>query len=156
MNAVSRKKATGFQADFWFFTKIIVFFLLVVFLVYPFSSLIIRAFQSKGSTSFSVANFVRFFTKKYYYSSLLNSLYIAIIPTIICTLIGVPMAYLMTRFNVAGKRLIDIFITMSLLSPPFIGAYSWIMLFGRSGFVTKLVLQLFGWQMPSIYGKLGI
>ena len=130
------KKAKGFRADFWFFTKVIIFFLLFVFLVYPFSSLIIRAFQAKGSDSFSVANFVRFFTKKYYYSSLLNSLYIAFVPTVICTLIGVPMAYLMTRYNVAGKKAIDIFITMSLLSPPFIGAYSWIMLFGRSGFVT--------------------
>ena len=150
------KRAKGFRADFWFFTKVIIFFLLFVFLVYPFSSLIIRAFQAKGSDSFSVANFVRFFTKKYYYSSLLNSLYIAFVPTVICTLIGVPMAYLMTRYNVAGKKAIDIFITMSLLSPPFIGAYSWIMLFGRSGFVTKLVLQLFGWHMPSIYGQLGI
>ena len=156
MSAAPRKKAAGLKADFWFFTKIIIFFLLFVFLVYPFSSLIIRAFQSKGSDSFSVANFVRFFTKKYYYSSLLNSLYIAFVPTVICTLIGVPMAYLMTRYNVAGKRIIDIFITMSLLSPPFIGAYSWIMLFGRSGFVTKLVLDLFGWHMPSIYGQLGI
>ena len=156
MSGVFGKRKSAFKADFWFFAKVIIFFLLFVFLVYPFSSLIIRAFQSKGSTFFSVANFVRFFTKKYYYSSLLNSLYISIIPTILCTLIGVPMAYLMTRYNVAGKKAIDIFITMSLLSPPFIGAYSWIMLFGRSGFVTKLVLQLFGWHMPSIYGKLGI
>ena len=101
MNPSQREK-TGIKADFWFFTKIIIFFLLFVFLIYPFSSLIIRAFQAKGSDSFTIANFVKFFTKKYYYSSLFNSLYIAIVPTIICTLIGVPMAYLMTRYNVAG------------------------------------------------------
>ena len=44
---------------------------------------------------------------------------------------------------------------MSLMSPPFIGAYSWIMLFGRAGFVTKLFANI-GIHLPSIYGKLGI
>ena len=37
------------------------------------------------------------------------------------------------------KKYIHIFIIMSLMSPPFIGAYSWIMLFGRAGVVTLLL-----------------
>ena len=41
------------------------------------------------------------------------------------------------------------------MSPPFIGAYTWIMLFGRAGFVTKLFANI-GIHLPSIYGKLGI
>ena len=49
----------------------------------------------------------------------------------------------------------DLFIIMSLMSPPFIGAYSWIMLFGRAGFVTRLFANI-GIHLPSIYGKLGI
>jgi iron(III) transport system permease protein len=69
--------------------------------------------------------------------------------------VGVPMAYLMSRYNVFGKRFIHIFIIMSLMSPPFIGAYSWIMLFGRAGFVTRF-FESIGIFLPSIYGKLGI
>lgn len=42
-------------------------------------------------------------------------------------------------------------IIMSLMSPPFIGAYSWIILFGRSGFVTKFLAN-FGIVVPPIYG----
>ena len=61
----------------------------------------------------------------------------------------------MSRYNVWGKQFIHIFIIMSLMSPPFIGAYSWIMLFGRSGLVTNMFSQ-FGIHLPSIYGKLGI
>lgn len=74
-----------------------------------------------------------------------------------CTtlLVGVPIAYMMSRYNVFGKNFIHIFIIMSLMSPPFIGAYSWIMLFGRAGFVTKLFANI-GIHLPSIYGKLGI
>ncbi len=42
-----------------------------------------------------------------------------------------------------------------MLSPPFIGAYSWILLLGRSGVVTKFV-ENFGIAMPNIYGFKGI
>jgi len=144
------------KVDFWFLTKIVIFALLFIFFIYPFSSLIFRSFQSKASGQFSLENFKKFFQKRYYYSALFNSLNVAIIPTLVCTLIGVPMAYAMTRFNVAGKKIIDVLIIMSLLSPPFIGAYSWIMLFGRSGFITKLIFKLFSLNLPSIYGKFGI
>lgn len=65
------------------------------------------------------------------------------------------MAYVMSRYNVFGKNFIHIFIIMSLMSPPFIGAYSWIMLFGRAGLVTKAFANI-GIHLPSIYGKLGI
>ena len=65
------------------------------------------------------------------------------------------MAYVMSRYNVFGKNFIHIFIIMSLMSPPFIGAHSWIMLFGRAGLVTKAFANI-GIHLPSIYGKLGI
>lgn len=44
---------------------------------------------------------------------------------------------------------------MSLMSPPFIGAYSWIILMGRNGLLAKL-FALFGATAPTIYGRGGI
>ena len=41
------------------------------------------------------------------------------------------------------------------MSAPFIGAYSWIVLLGRNGFITKL-LSYIGIQVGSIYGFKGI
>ena len=61
----------------------------------------------------------------------------------------------MTRYNIAGKQLLHIFIIMSLMSPPFIGAYSWILLMGRNGLVAKL-FKLVGMTAPTIYGRGGI
>ncbi|MCC8060712.1 MAG: ABC transporter permease subunit [Clostridiales bacterium] len=142
--------------DFWFFMRLISFVLLGIFLLYPFSTLIIRSFMTKDVSGITLANYIKIFTKKFYYTALFNSLYVALIPTIICTLIGVPMAYILTRYNIPGKNVIHILIIMSLLSPPFIGAYAWIMLFGRSGFITTLVLNWFGITLPTIYGKAGI
>lgn len=45
---------------------------------------------------------------------------------------------------------------VALLSPPFIGAYSWILLLGRSGVITKALNRVFGVTLPGIYGFGGI
>ena len=39
-----------------------------------------------------------------------------------------------------------------MMSPNFIGAYSWILLLGRSGVITTFLSNVFGIKMPSIYG----
>ena len=146
----SRKKL-----DFWFWVKVVVIGFMLIFLIYPFCTLITRSFFSNKTAGFTFENYIRFFTKKYYYSALGRSLFVSIVTTCTTLLVGVPIAYMMSRYNVFGKNFIHIFIIMSLMSPPFIGAYSWIMLFGRAGFVTKLFANI-GIHLPSIYGKLGI
>ncbi len=142
--------------DFWFFVKLGVGLLLLLFLVYPFYTLITRSFFSTRTPGVTLDNYLRFFTKPYYYRALWNTFVVTGMATLLCILIGVPMAYLMTRYNILGKNLIHIFIIMSLMSPPFIGAYSWILLFGRAGFVTKFFLNTFGVHLPTIYGVNGI
>jgi len=42
------------------------------------------------------------------------------------------------------------------MSAPFIGAYAWILLLGRSGAITKIIKELFGIRLGSIYGFWGI
>ncbi len=143
------------RLDFWFFVKVVVILAMVAFLLYPFSSLITRSFFSKKAEGFTLYNYERFFSRAYYYNALKNTAVVTIAATITCTLIGVPLAYLMTRYNVWGKKMFYIFIVMALMSPPFIGAYSWILLFGRAGFVTKL-FAFIGITMPTIYGQGGI
>lgn len=145
----------GWKFDFWFWVKVVVVGFMLLFLIYPFCTLITRSFFSGKVEGFTLENYIRFFTKKYYYSSLGRSLFISIVTTATTLVVGVPMAYLMSRYNVFGKRFIHIFIIMSLMSPPFIGAYSWIMLFGRAGFVTRF-FESIGIFLPGIYGKLGI
>lgn len=130
--------------------------MMLLFLIYPFCTLITRSFFSSKTGLLSLDNYIRFFTKKYYYSALFRSLFVSCISTVTALIVGVPMAYLMNRYNVWMKKYIHIFIIMSLMSPPFIGAYSWIMLFGRAGLVTAFFEDAFGITLPSIYGRLGI
>lgn len=149
-----KDKIKNIKWDFWTFSKIGIFIIFGLFLVYPFLSLFGRSFLD-ANKNFTLDNFKTFFTYEYYYSTLFRSLKVAVITTITSVLIGVPLAYLTTRYNVWGKRIVNVMIIMSLMSPPFIGAYSWIMLLGRNGVVTNLFSNI-GITLPSIYGFTGI
>ena len=143
------------KLDFWFFVKFFVIASMCLFIVYPFYTILTKSVFSSKVEGLTLYNFVRFFTKPYYYQTLIRSLVVCGITVLTTTLIGVPIAYVMTRYNVPGKQLLHIFIIMSLMSPPFIGAYSWIVLMGRNGLVAKL-FRTFGMTAPTIYGRGGI
>ena len=151
MNARAQK----WRPDFWFFVKLVVILALMLFIVYPFYNIITKSVFSNKVEGLTLYNFVRFFTKPYYYTALIRSILVCVFTVLFSALVGVPIAYLMTRYNVAGKRLLHVFIIMSLMSPPFIGAYSWIILLGRAGLVAK-ALNAIGLDAPTIYGRDGI
>ena len=143
------------RPDFWFFVKFAVIASMALFIVYPFYTIITKSVFSDRVEGLTLYNFIRFFTKEYYYQPLIRSIVVCSTTVLTSLLIGVPMAYVLTRYNVPGKTLVHILIIMSLMSPPFIGAYSWIILAGRQGIVTKMITAL-GLPAPTIYGKGGI
>ena len=143
------------KLDFWFFVKAGVILALCLFIVYPFYTILTKSVFSSKAEGVTLYNFQRFFTKKYYYRTLLRSLVICSFTTLFACVIGVFIAYVMTRYNVLGKNVLHVFIILSLMSPPFIGAYSWIVLLGRNGLVTQ-ALSALGLPAPTIYGRNGI
>lgn len=140
--------------DFWTAVTIVVYLLLCVFVVYPLVTLFINSFISEEG-GFTIENYITFISLKYYRMALLNSFMVSALATLGAILIGVPLAYLSTRYAIKFKGLMQIMIVMSLLSPPFIGAYSWILLMGNNGFITRFIRDL-GISVPSIYGMHGI
>lgn len=145
-----------YKLDFWSLTTWVIMGVFVLFMVYPLMSLFISAFKDPTTGVFTLGNFIKFFEKKYYYQSMLNSFSVTICVTLLAIMIGAPLAYFMTSYHIKGKGIIEILVIISMLSPPFIGAYSWVLLGGRSGVITKFLSDLFGVQMPSVYGFGGI
>ena len=150
------KRKFKIKFDFWTVVTLVISLIFLVFFIYPLFSLFISGFKDAATGEFTFANFVRFFEKKYYYKALLNSFTVTICVTILAILIGAPLAYLTTAFNIKGKKLVEILVIISMLSPPFIGAYSWVLLCGRSGVVTKFFENYLGINLPPIYGFAGI
>ena len=149
-------KLNASPRDFWFWTTLGIAALFVVFLVYPLFSLFASSFVDAESGSLTLTHYAAFFRKKYYYRALFNSMSVTLCVTVLAVLIGAPMAYLSSAFNIRGKKLLDTLIIVSMLSPPFIGAYSWILLGGRSGLITQFFADYLGIRTPTIYGFTGI
>ncbi|MEI0487569.1 iron ABC transporter permease [Brachyspira intermedia] len=143
------------KMDFWTYVTIIITFVFALFLVYPLFSLFLSSFKDIKTDAWTLNNFIRFFTKKYYYSTLINSFVVTTSVTILAVLIGTPLAYCMKMYNLKGKRIIEILIIISMMSPAFIGAYSWILLLGRNGVITRFFSYI-GINIPTIYGFDGI
>jgi iron(III) transport system permease protein len=140
--------------DFWSWVTLIVYVFLFAFIVYPLFTLLFNSFYNDEGM-FSLVNYANFIKLKYFYGALWNSLKVSAFATLFSILLGVPLAYVTARYNVKFKGLIQILVIMSLLSPPFIGAYSWILMLGNNGFLTRFLHDI-GIPFSSVYGWKGI
>ena len=57
--------------------------------------------------------------------------------------------------EIKGKKILFVLCLLCTMSAPFIGAYSWILLLGRSGVITQLLARI-GINIGNIYGFKGI
>ena len=82
-NAPRRK----LKLDFWFFVKAVVLVSLCLFIVYPFYTILTKSVFSNKVEGLTLYNFVRFFTKPYYYQTLIRSLVVCSI-TVLTTCVS--------------------------------------------------------------------
>ena len=149
-----RQNSKRFRLDVWGWTTIVILLLYALFLLYPLSLLLKMAFSD--GVHFTLENFAKFFSRKYYSITLLYSFKGSIAATIASVVVGVLLGYFMSVFKVRGAKLLRMCIVMATMSAPFVGAYAWIMLLGRNGVITNFLSGLFGITMPDIYGFNGI
>ena len=146
--------ATKKYFDVWKVISIVILCLYGLFLLYPLYKLLYNAFFNNGT--FTLEQFETFFSQKYYVKSIFNSLKVSVCATVLSLIIGVPLAYFYQMYEIKGKTILQVLIILCSMSAPFIGAYSWIMLLGRSGVITKFIEAIIPITMPSIYGFNGI
>ncbi len=143
--------------DQWLIVSVILLLLFVTFLVWPLFGLLKQSvFNSAGE--FSLANFERFFTyvNGYYLKPIWNSVKVTVCTTFFSLLLGIPIAYFYSFYKIKGAKLIFVLSVLCSMSAPFIGAYSWILLLGRSGVITKFLEGILGIAVGNIYGFKGI
>lgn len=113
------------------------------FVVYP----VVRVIAFPGMN-----DYMKLFTKVRWYKAVKNSLLMTGLSTITCTAVAFLFAYVIARLDVPCKGLFKFVTLLPIVSPPFIVALSYILLFGVQGIVTK---QLLGLHVD-IYGWFGL
>ena len=142
-----KTKANKF--GFWKIITLAILAGVLIFLIYPITRLLIQSFYNKEG-NLSLANFTEFFSNKYYFSTIINSLKLSIIATATTIILATPIAYFMSFYKIRGAKVLEIIIILASMSAPFIGAYSWILLLGRNGIITNFFAGI-GLNIPDIY-----
>lgn len=150
---MARKK---FRLDTWGWITLGVLLIYILFLIYPLGNLVKMAFVDSKTGEYSFTNFIRFFSKPYYSSTLINSFKVSTAAMLVTLLVGTPMAYLFSMYQIKGKKTLRMLIIIASMSAPFVGAYAWILLLGRNGVITNFMQSVFQITPPDIYGFNGM
>ena len=141
--------------DAWSLVMLGAIGLLGLLLVWPVGQVLVLGFLDAQTQTFTLGNYQKILTHPYYLGALKNSLIVGGGGMLGACLLGVPLAYCTARFVVRGRSVIATLAVLALVSPPFIGAYSWVMVAGNNGWLTQNMKAL-GLTMPTIYGAHGI
>ncbi len=131
-----------------------IFLFLVLFIVYPLSILLVDSVYEENQITLSV--FARIFGMSGFRKAISNTLQLGFISGILATLVGFLFAYVDMYVSVGNKFVKGLFKIVSVLpvvSPPFVLSLSAIMLFGRTGIITR---NLFNLSTTKLYGLPGI
>ena len=136
-------KDHSWHLDFkWAIILLIVDFMLV-FQVLPMVYLIIKAFFPEGSFTFEV--FQRLYTYQMNLGALKNTLIAATVTMVLGTLIAFPLAWLVGRTNLFGKKFFRSLFVLTYMVPPYVGAMAWLRLLNPNvGTMNQFFRMIFG------------
>jgi iron(III) transport system permease protein len=130
-------------------TAAVVVLVLAAFVMWPVAKVLLISVS--GATAMRLEHYAEFFSSWRLLRILLQSLLVSAVSTVIAVAIALVLAYAVTRTTIPGKRFISLMSLLPLVSPPFLVSLAFILLFGRSGLVTRAL----GLE-ASIYGFHGI
>ena len=92
--------------------------------------------QNFQTFSFSIDNFKRFFTP-IYLNVLYRSINLALISTVICLLIGYPLAYIISKEKPRIRNVMILLVVIPMWMNFLLRTYAWLTLLGKNGILSK-------------------
>ena len=120
--------------------------LLVWLIVYPLVLVLVEGFR--GADGWTV-DFVRqFLERRNEAQALWGSLWISLATVVLAGSIGIPLAFLFSRYDFPGRRIVGGLVALPAVLPPLVGVLAFLFLYGESGFVSLLIQRLFRLDTP--------
>ncbi|MCR5005407.1 MAG: iron ABC transporter permease [Clostridiales bacterium] len=135
-------------------TIVLLIAFLTLFILYPLAILLVDSFVTENGFTLDV--FRRIMAMSNFRRAITNTLRVGFLVGIASSLIGLLFAYVEVYVELKTKLLEGLFKVVSMLpvvSPPFVLSLSMIMLFGKSGIITRYLLHIYD---NSVYGFWGI
>ncbi len=130
---------------------------LAIFLIYPLTRLFYDAFTTYEDT-FTLMNFFDFFSDPYYLRATMNSLLLGGATVITTSIIGIPFAFLLLRYEFPGRGLLSYLSILPMIMPPLVGVMGFVFIMGRAGTVNVILMDYLGFTKPInfMYGIHGV
>jgi ABC-type spermidine/putrescine transport system permease subunit I len=91
---------------------------------------------------FSIQGYASIFSDSFYAQVFLRTLWIAILVTLLCLVVGYPIAYLFYRAKGRLKGLILLFVLAPLLTSTLVRTFGWMVILGREGALNQALLAM--------------
>ncbi|GAA1830485.1 ABC transporter permease [Luedemannella flava] len=76
------------------------------------------------------------------------SLFTATVATVVCLVLGVPLAWVLARVPFRGRRVVRALVTVPLVLPPVVGGVALFLALGRRGLVGAWLYEATGYSLP--------
>jgi iron(III) transport system permease protein len=80
--------------------------------------------------------------------ALWGSLWISLASVALAALLGVPLAFLVARYDLPGGRVLGGMVALPAVLPPLVGVLAFLFLYGETGFVSLLLMRVLGLEEP--------
>jgi iron(III) transport system permease protein len=144
VNAGRRKVPLRRTVDWTAPFALLLTLLLAVLVLLPMFWLLVTSLRD-GAGQFTLDHYRQLFVDSAFLRPLLTTLWTSAAVGILCVLTAAPMSWLVARTDLPGKRLLRTLILASFVTPPFLGAFAWVLLGGpNAGLINQWYYALFG------------
>lgn len=112
---------------------VIVLFLLIIL---PLCLILFKGFVSGEDGTFG--EHIQQLGQPYHLKILWNSVILGISVVILCTIIALPLSYIMTKTSLSKHQWLDLVIMIPFMTPPYIGSMGWMLTMQRNGLLEQL------------------
>lgn len=122
----------------------------IIFIIFPLFIVLYYSFTKKvnGNFVFTLDNYKNLLDPLYL-KVFGRSLYLAFSSTIICLILGYPIAYIIARMNVKKRGILILLFILPMWMNFLLRTYSWMSILGKNGIIDKL-FGLFGIHVGSL------
>jgi iron(III) transport system permease protein len=120
--------------------------LLLWLIVYPLVLVLIQGLREPAGWTL---DYVRlFFQRPSEWQALWGSLFISLASVVLAAAIGLPLAFLLSRYELFGGRILGGLVALPAVLPPLVGVMAFLFLYGETGFVSLLVQRALTLENP--------
>lgn len=121
-----------------------------IFVVVPMFLVLFLSFTESGEMVFTFSNYKRFF-EPVYFKILIRSIKLAFQATVLCLLIGYPLAMILSELSERKRNLLVPLFILPMWMNFLLRTYAWLAILGKNGFINKLLAAIGIQKLSMLY-----